>query len=714
VVKQYNLFFIVCVVIIFTLLHPTVAQDKNEEQPTQKQNVNQEDIIDSAIDLDGKTSYVEIVNSDELNKINRTVTVMAWIKATEFANRYMPIIYKGDKRTPSITNRSFVMHLRQDGAVQFASSPNGKAEKYIFSPYQSISLNKWHHVAGVVDTTKNVIKVYVDGYEVGFRDFGRNRQIYKSILPLRIGGSHEENQNSKSSFVGQIDEVSVWNVALTENQISTYMNQRLTADEKGLVGYWKFNNVVDNTLTDSTQNENDGRLVNTAKVKKYIRPIPPNATPEQLAQIAKVYEKALTNKTASYEIYRTLADVYIKIGRSSDAEATYLQALKANFSQSDHEHALRVLWQLYSNRNAVDEYIALIVELRAALKDIPLIFELLGDAHKKIGKQEDADNYYKEWIEIRVNEVNLAHQPFEYIKLAEKLLQKNMYLDLALELLLKAGEFPSGVDFIYTLTHAFIVNEQFEDAYHIIKGIYDSRSLPFVERDLLEKVVEAGNDVKDRDGYVNMLNKLIDAMSDNPRSHLSTTLALAQFYEENGALEKANALIRKTGFITEESWMTLGPFDNAGGIGFNTQYIKENLPKIDTTEPYDGIYGKVRWQKSIDDTLYGHINLGPNQNWSVAYAFATVTSPDEREVQFRFDSDDQGKLWVNGIEVFSHTKTFTAEIDNYIIPVKLSQGRNSILVKVCEEVGGWGFYLRITNKDGKPYDDLIIGSSDEN
>ena len=700
------------------LTYPIFAQEKNQGKSDQnnqeKQSGNQESFIDSAIELDGNSSFVEIVNSEELNKINQTVTVMAWIKATEFANRYMPIIYKGDKRTPSITNRSFVMHLRQDGAVQFASSPNGRAEKYIFSPYQAISLNKWHHVAGVVDTTNNVIKVYVDGYEVGFKDFGRSRQIYKSILPLRIGGSHEENQNSNSTFVGQIDEVSVWKVALTEVEISTYMNQRLNGDEKGLVGYWKFNKVINDTVTDVTQNENDGRLVNTVKAVDYIRPIPPNASPDQLAQIAETYEKVLRNRTASYEIYHTLADVYQKIGRSSDAEATYLQALNTNFSQSEHEHALRTLWQLFSNRKAEDKYITLLGELRPVLKDNSLILELMGDTYMKIGKQEEADKYYKEWIEGRVKEVNLAHQPSEYLKLAEKLLKKNIFMDIALDLLIKAGEFTTGSNYINTLTRALIVTGQFEDAYHIIKGIFDARSLPFIERELLGQVVEAGKNVKDQEGYITMLTNLIDEISDVPRSHLSTTLALAQFYEENGAPEKANALIRKTGFITEDSWMTLGPFDNAGGIGFRTQYIRENLPMIDTTEIYDGIYGKVSWQKCNDDSLYGHIKLGPNLNWCVAYAFATVTSPDEREVQLRFDSDDQGKIWINGIEVFSHTKTFTAEIDNYIIPVKLSQGKNSILVKVCEEVGGWSFYFRITDKDGQPFDDLIFDSIDEN
>lgn len=43
----------------------------------------------------------------------------------------------------------------------------------------------------------------------------------------------------------------------------------------------------------------------------------------------------------------------------------------------------------------------------------------------------------------------------------------------------------------------------------------------------------------------------------------------------------------------------------------------------------------------------------------------------------------------------------------------LKPGENSILVKVCEETGGWGFYLRITDTDGNVFDDLKISRSTE-
>ena len=189
---------------------------------------------------------------------------------------------------------------------------------------------------------------------------------------------------------------------------------------------------------------------------------------------------------------------------------------------------------------------------------------------------------------------------------------------------------------------------------------------------------------------------------------LDANLSIAAYYRDKGMLDKAGEHIQKTGLITEDSWIVLGPFDNIDKIGFDTAYIPEDATHIDTTVKYDAIDGPVGWQKCSDDKLDGNIRFGKDVDWRVAYAWTTVTSPDEREVQFRFDSDDQGKVWLNGVEVHAHTETHKAIVDRYIFPVTLKTGQNSILVKVCEEKDGWGFYLRITGKNGQAFDDLEI------
>jgi len=73
-------------------------------------------------------------------------------------------------------------------------------------------------------------------------------------------------------FNGQIDEVAIWSSTLSSTAIITLYNSGngLNAsidsgnytNSGDLVGYWKFNDGTDSTLTDYTSNSNNGTLKN--------------------------------------------------------------------------------------------------------------------------------------------------------------------------------------------------------------------------------------------------------------------------------------------------------------------------------------------------------------------------------------------------------------------------------------------------------------------
>jgi hypothetical protein len=265
-----------------------------------------------------------------------------------------------------------------------------------------------------------------------------------------------------------------------------------------------------------------------------------------------------------------------------------------------------------------------------------------------------------------------------------------------------------------TLGLAYLANEQYNEALEQLKSSLNTIKPKDVETQLLSRISTFGKHAQDKERFTEIVAQLVNAIPDNSTNQLKTNLALAKFCREHGFTEIARTYIYKTGFIPESTWLFLGPFDNTKGVGYNTAYISENEKQFDTTTKYDGINGKVSWQKIADDTVDGFIDFGADDNWYTGYAWTTVISPDERKAQVRFDSDDQGKIWLNGKQMYAHRRNRGAVIDRRVIPVTLMAGENTILVKVCNETLPWGFYLRVTDLDGEPFKDLKFGSSAEN
>ncbi|HEX3033157.1 MAG TPA: LamG-like jellyroll fold domain-containing protein [Bacillota bacterium] len=85
-------------------------------------------------------------------------------------------------------------------------------------------------------------------------------------------------------FNGSLDDLRIWGVARTEQEISGNMNHELTGTEPGLLGYWKFNENTGTVLKDSTPNGNNG-FIKGAKWEnaqpltyvEYVRTVNPNA-----------------------------------------------------------------------------------------------------------------------------------------------------------------------------------------------------------------------------------------------------------------------------------------------------------------------------------------------------------------------------------------------------------------------------------------------------
>jgi hypothetical protein len=165
-------------------------------------------------------------------------------------------------------------------------------------------------------------------------------------------------------------------------------------------------------------------------------------------------------------------------------------------------------------------------------------------------------------------------------------------------------------------------------------------------------------------------------------------------------------MARLLGYVVR--WKVIGPFDNAGGKGFDAVYAPEREIRLDAT--YPGTKGDVRWVDFLaaDDRGTVDLNKALGEQKSVAgYAMAEFMSDRRQEVQLRLSSDDAVKVWLSGKPVNQYPVYHSGtQPDQYVNTVVLAPGRNVILVKVCQNeipqdwARQWDFQLRVCDADG--------------
>ncbi|HEY9167113.1 MAG TPA: glycoside hydrolase family 172 protein [Candidatus Kryptonia bacterium] len=154
-------------------------------------------------------------------------------------------------------------------------------------------------------------------------------------------------------------------------------------------------------------------------------------------------------------------------------------------------------------------------------------------------------------------------------------------------------------------------------------------------------------------------------------------------------------------FITD--WNIIGPFPNPSDaqgnrLGLDIPYPPEKEIRLSGT--YSGVGGqKIKWQrvKAGNDgmvNLLGHFNP---EELVVSYATTQVYSPKEQALTFLIGSDDGVKVFVDGKVLFRKLENRGAQADQDTMSVKLKKGWNTILMKVENNLGGYGFFARIAD-----------------
>jgi hypothetical protein len=102
--------------------------------------------------------------------------------------------------------------------------------------------------------------------------------------------------------------------------------------------------------------------------------------------------------------------------------------------------------------------------------------------------------------------------------------------------------------------------------------------------------------------------------------------------------------------------------------------------------------------------------LGTPQENVAGYLVAyVVCEKDFTEVTLLIGCNDQGRVYLNGKEVFKHIDPGALEKDLHKVEkLTLNKGVNVVVFKVINETNNWQASLRFADKTGKPVTDYAI------
>ena len=178
-----------------------------------------------ALSFNGDGDYVEVADSASLD-ITGDLTIEAWVKFDSFVYPHSFVVGKD-----TTSQRSYGLFV--DGGYY---SKTGKVGFIVFSASSytihwgdtALNTNQWYHIAGTydyVDNRTSVMEVYVNGNSDSTETTNAVGPIYSGSANLQIGARQYPSNPSSNwrCFVdGLIDEVRIWNTALTADQLGFY------------------------------------------------------------------------------------------------------------------------------------------------------------------------------------------------------------------------------------------------------------------------------------------------------------------------------------------------------------------------------------------------------------------------------------------------------------------------------------------------------------
>jgi hypothetical protein len=174
--------------------------------------------VNNAFYCDGIDDIIVVPHHSNLD-ITGDVTLELWVKQTGFDNDIQTVLCKGSGTLTNNQPAVFTMRFEIATLIFSFMDISGANIELIGPSFEDF---QWHHYAYVRQGNQHMI--YADGFDFGWEPFVNSAD--SSInLPLTIGAQYySETDNYNDFFAGEVDEISVYNRALSAAEIQSIYN----------------------------------------------------------------------------------------------------------------------------------------------------------------------------------------------------------------------------------------------------------------------------------------------------------------------------------------------------------------------------------------------------------------------------------------------------------------------------------------------------------
>jgi hypothetical protein len=235
----------------------------------------------NALNFGGTDEYVTMGAASNL-RITGDLTFECWanIASAPVGAIYTLLDCAYDAETEA-ANTLYVLYILQDGTLRTRhESGTGVTQTAVNT---TMIFGKWVHIAVIRDVTANTYQFVINGVALTAADYGLDPTGGTSAQTV-IGSGYglEATSNNGTLYAlgfttGQMEEVRIWNSALSVSTIQNWMNKKVTSSHPNfanLQGYWHLDETSGVTANDESANNYDGTLQNMEEGDKITSIVP--------------------------------------------------------------------------------------------------------------------------------------------------------------------------------------------------------------------------------------------------------------------------------------------------------------------------------------------------------------------------------------------------------------------------------------------------------